>query len=116
MTVRRIILEMGSGVDQYGEDYTKAAKRAVFNTLQNAAIPLFRNLGISPEKMQIDLKLGAQEPDKIDLDAVAAELPYGTVTASAEKGGLNVPDPEHGVTTIVVNAAVVVRLPLGSET
>ena len=111
MSLKRIILEMGTGIDQYGEDYTKAAKRAVFNTLQNAAIPMFRNLGISPQDMQIELRLGAQEPERIDLDAVAAELPYGTVTATAEKGGLNVADPDHGVTTIVVNAAVLVRLP-----
>ena len=29
MPVKRIILEMGTGNDLYGEDYTKAAKRAV---------------------------------------------------------------------------------------
>ena len=35
--MKRIILEMGTGNDLYGEDYTKAACRAVDNALTEIA-------------------------------------------------------------------------------
>ena len=36
MPLKRIILEMGTGNDLYGEDYTKAAIRAVQDALHTA--------------------------------------------------------------------------------
>ncbi len=110
--LKRIILEMGTGNDLHGGDYTKAAKRAVQDALHHSSLALFKNVGIDPNSMQIELTLAAQEPDQIDLDAVAATLPYGTVTPKAVKGGLNVPDPVHGDVAVIVNAGVLVRLPL----
>ena len=107
---RRIILEMGTGNDLHGGDYTKAAKRAVQDALHHSSLVLFRNLDIDPKSMDIELTLAAPEPDKIDVEAVAATLPYGTVTTKAVKGGLSVPDDATGGLTIVVNAGVLVRL------
>ena len=112
MTMKRIILEMGTGNDLHGQDYTKAAKRAVQDAMHHSSIGLFRTLGIDPATMEIDLTLAAQEPDRIDLDAVAAEMPYGKVTPRAVKGGLNVPDHMGDGQTIIVNAGILVRLPL----
>jgi len=48
----------------------------------------------------------------IDLATVAATLPYGKVTSRATKGGLNVVDDASGQTCVIVNAAIIVRLPL----
>lgn len=110
--LRRIILEMGTGNDLYGEDYTKAAKRAVQDAIHHSSLTLFKSLDIDPNTMQIELNLAAQEPDKIDLDAVAAELPYGQITPNAIKGGLNVHDEVTDRTTVIVNAGIIVRLPL----
>ena len=62
--------------------------------------------------MQIELQIAAQKPDEVDLDAVAAELPYGQVTARAVPGGLNVHDPVSERTSVIVNAGILVRLPL----
>ena len=111
-TTKRLILEMGSGTDLHGRDYTKAAKRAVQDALQHASFPLFRSMGIDPNTMQIELTLAAQQPDRIDLEAVAALLPYGQVTARAVPGGLDVDDPDNGDTCVIVNAGVAVWLPL----
>lgn len=36
--MKRIILEMGSGNDLYGEDYTKAACRAVQDALHHSIL------------------------------------------------------------------------------
>ena len=110
--LKRIILEMGTGNDLHGGDYTKAAKRAVQDALHHSSLALFKNLGIDPNTMQIELTLAAQAPDQIDVDAVAATLPYGTVKPQAVKGGLNVEDTETGDTCVIVNAGVAVWLDL----
>lgn len=111
-TLKRIILEMGMGNDLHGGDYTKAAKRAVQDALHHSSLALFGSLGIDPNSMQIELTLAAQEPDKIDLQAVADTLPYGKVRPMAVKGGLNVPDTTTGGVSVIVNAGVLVRLPV----
>lgn len=110
--LKRIILEMGTGNDLHGVDYTKAAKRAVQDALHHSSLVLFRSLEIDPNSMEIELTLAAQEPDKIDVETVAATLPYGNVTTNTVKGGLNMPDDATGGLTVVVNAGVLVRLPV----
>lgn len=110
--MKRIILEMGTGNDLYGEDYTKAAKRAVQDALHHSSLTLFHNLGISPDLMEIELNLAAQKPDEIDLEAVAATLPYGKVSPKAVFGGLNISKGDGTRTSVIVNAGVIVRLPI----
>jgi len=110
--LKRIILEMGTGNDLYGEDYTKAAKRAVQDATHHSSITLFNSLNIDPQTMQIELNLAAQDPGAIDLESVAAELPYGQVSPKATFGGLNIHDPVSGRTSVIVNAGIIVRLPL----
>lgn len=112
-TLKRVILEMGTGTDLHGKDYTKAAKRAVQDALQHVSLPLLRALGLDPNAMLIELTLAAQRPERIDLDAVAALLPYGSVTAFAVPGGLDVADPDSDDVCVIVNAGILVRLPLG---
>ncbi|MEL7468006.1 MAG: Lin0512 family protein [Pseudomonadota bacterium] len=111
--MKRIILEMGTGNDLHGGDYTKAAKRAVQDALHHSSLPMFKSLNLDPNSMEIELRLAAQEPAKIDLDAVAVTLPYGKVTPVAVKGGLNLPDGDEGAESVIVNAGIIVRLPLG---
>ena len=111
-TLKRIILEMGTGNDLYGEDYTKAARRAVQDAIHHSSITLFKSLDIDPETMQIELNLATQRPEEIDLEAVVPELPYGQVTPKAVFGGLNIQDDVSGRTSVIVNAGIIVRLPL----
>lgn len=110
--MKRIILEMGTGNDLYGEDYTKAARRAVQDAIHHSSLILFKSLDINPENMEIELNLAAWKPEMIDLDAVAAELPYGKVFPKAVFGGLNIHDEVTGRTSVIVNAGIVVRLPI----
>ena len=42
--------------------------------------------------------------------AVAKELPYGTVTVTAVKGGMEIPSDPAGDPIIIANAAVIVSL------
>jgi uncharacterized protein (TIGR02058 family) len=110
--LKRIILEMGTGNALHSQDYTKAAMRAVQDALHHSSLTLFQSLSLDPGAMQIELTLAAQEPEQIDLAAVAATLPYGQVTPKAVKGGLNVVHDTSGEACVIVNASIVVRLPL----
>lgn len=112
MAERRIILEMGSGNDLYGGDYTKAACRAVQDALHHSSIVLFKSLGYDHRDMRVQVTIGVQEPDKVDLALVAAELPRGRAEVTAVHGGLNVVDAAQGTTHVIATAAVEAFLPI----
>lgn len=111
-TLKRIMIEMGTGNALHSMDYTKAAIRAVQDASHHSSLTMFRSLGIDPDTMQIELTIAAQEPEKIDLDAVSRALPFGTVVPRAVKGGLNVTDETSGKPVVIVNAGLVIRVPL----
>ena len=106
MTERRIILEMGTGNDLYGMDYTKAACRAVQDALHHSSIVLFKSLGYDHREMRVQVTIGVQAPELVDLAVVTAELPRGRAEVTAVFGGLNVPDAEQGTTHVIATAAV----------
>ncbi len=112
MTERRIILEMGTGNDLYGEDYTKAACRAVHDALHHSSIVLFKSLGYDHRDMRVQVTIGVQQPDKIDLAVIEAQLPRGRAQVRAVFGGLNVEDPEQNTIHVIATAAVEAFLPI----
>lgn len=112
MSMKRIILEMGTGNDLYGEDYTKAARRAVHDALHHSSLTLFRTVGLNRDDMQITVTIGVQEPEQVDTESVAAEVPFGTVQVNVEFGGLNVEDPEADTVTVIAAAGIEVHLDL----
>ena len=75
---------MGMGVDVHGGDYTKAAKRAVSDALRHSSLNFFAVTDKSHHDMHIEVRIGVAEPDQVDVDAVKAEVPYGTVTRLAD--------------------------------
>lgn len=109
---KRIILEMGTGNDLYGSDYTKAACRAVQDALHHSSIVLFKSLGYDHRNMRVQVTIGVQEPDKVDIARVCAELPRGRAEVVAVHGGLNVHDPEQDTTHVIATAAVEAFLPI----
>lgn len=111
MADKRIILEIGTGNDLYGGDYTKAAIRAVHDALHHSSITLFRTLGYDHKTMRVQVTIGVQAPDKVDVDKVAAELPRGRAEVTAVHGGLNVHDPVLEDTHIIATATVEAFLP-----
>jgi uncharacterized protein (TIGR02058 family) len=113
MARRRVILELGTGNDLHGGDYTKAALRAVQDALHHSSLSMIRSLGIDAKtQMFVEVTIGVQQPEKVDAEAVKASLPHGIVTVRAVKGGLDVIDRECGDNAVIAAAAVAVRLEL----
>lgn len=106
----RCITEMGMGVDVHGRDATKAAKRAVSDAIRHSSVGFFRMVGKTPHDMFVDVTIAVPNPDDVDTAAVAKELPYGTVTVTAVKGGLDVPAESGTDGILIANAAVLVSL------
>ena len=84
--MKRIILEMGTGNDLYGEDYTKAACRAVDDALHHSSLILFRSLGFDHADMDVRVTIAVQDPEKVDQAIVAAKLPRGNADSPSRQG------------------------------
>ena len=110
MPMKRVILELGTGNDLHGSDYTKAALRAVQDALHHSSLAFIRTLGVDKKKVMVEVTIGVQRPEMVDIEKVKASLPVGQVTVKAVKGGLDVPDPEHNDPAIIASAAIAVRI------
>lgn len=110
MTRMRCITEMGMGVDVHGRDATKAAKRAVSDAIRHSSLSFVRLFGQTPHDMFVDVTIAVPNPEGVDTAAVAKELPYGAVTVTAVKGGLEIPAESGGDSILIANAAVIVSL------
>ncbi|MEO1107358.1 MAG: Lin0512 family protein [Pseudomonadota bacterium] len=111
MSEQRIILEMGMGNDLYGQDYTKAARRAVQDALHHSSITLFSTLGINHTEMRVQVTIGVQSPGQVDCDLVAADLPRGKAEVRAVLGGQDVEDNVAGTRHVVATAAIEAFVP-----
>lgn len=106
MSLKRIILEMGTGNDLYGGDYTKAACRAVDDAIHHSSITLFSSLGYDHKDMLVKVTIAVQQPEAIDVASVAAKLPRGKAEVTVVKGGLDVDDPDKGGHHVIATAAI----------
>jgi uncharacterized protein (TIGR02058 family) len=116
MTAKRVILELGSGNDLHGGDYTKAAVRAVEDAIHHSSLPFIRTLGLDSRRMRVEVTIGVQRPEKVDPTVVKKALPHGEVTVNVVTGGLDVPDEGSGDVAVIASAAVSVRLDLPQAT
>ena len=104
--MKRLILEMGTGTDLYGGDYTKAACRAVRDAIGHSSLSLFRSCGYDHRDMVVRVTIGVQQPDSVDAAKVAQTLPRGNPEVLVVRGGLNIEDDSQDTPTIIASAAV----------
>jgi uncharacterized protein (TIGR02058 family) len=112
MAAKRVILELGTGNDLHGGDYTKASVRAVQDAIHHSSLPLIRTLDLDARKMQVEVTIGVQEPARVNAEVVKAALPHGEVSIKVVKGGLDVRDSETGDIAVIASAAIAVRMEL----
>lgn len=115
MSKTRIILELGSGNDLHGGDYTKAALRAVQDALHHSSLAFIRSLAIDKSAIDVEVTIGVQKPERVDTEKVKASLPVGRVTVKAVKGGLDLAEPEANDIAVVASAAIAVRVDVSAH-
>ena len=113
--MKRLILEMGTGTDLYGGDYTKAACRAVRDAIGHSSISLFRSCGCNHRDMVVKVTIAVQAPDAVDAATVAEQLPRGNPEVTVVHGGLNIDDPQQETPTVIASAAIEALLDVDAE-
>ena len=108
MAKTRIALELGMGTSLRRNDYTKAACRAVEDALWHNSLSLAEAFGFKKSDMLIDVEIGVQRPDEVDIHQVASIFPYGKTYVQVVEGGLDIAKPDGNGHTVIANAAVVV--------
>ncbi len=90
MARKRLIIEMGMGVDQHGQEPTVAAARAVRNAIAHNALPgVWEVAGLShPNEMIVEVQVGVPYPDQVRQEEVLAVLPFGRKALTVELGGM----------------------------
>jgi len=90
MAPKRLVIEMGMGVDQHGQDPTVAAARAVRNAIAHNALPgVWEVAGLDhPNEMLVDVQVAVPFPDTVRQDEVLAVLPFGQKTLTLQDGGM----------------------------
>ncbi|MGI3184191.1 Lin0512 family protein [Nioella aestuarii] len=106
MPGKRLLTEFGQGTSLRRQDYTEAAIRAVKDALWHNSINLAELFGRDKSDMQIEVDIGVAEPDQVDVDAVGAVFPYGQVSVTAVKGGLDIPRSDGKAPTVIAVAAL----------
>lgn len=112
MTWKRMVLEIGMGTDIRGADYTKAAVRALRDALWHNSLSVAKALGQDTDSMRVEVLIGVPKPDKVDKEAVLAVLPHGTGTVTVVEGGLEIKNDAGTDSTVIAQAAAIVRLDL----
>lgn len=112
MTVKPYILETGTGIDLHGQDYTKAAKRAVEDAIHRNSLLFVRALGIeSYDRLNVDVTVGVPRPELVDEQEVLSVLPVGQGRITLVSGGLEFSAWEDSSDkAVMANCAVVVSL------
>ncbi|MGY3436582.1 MULTISPECIES: Lin0512 family protein [unclassified Marinovum] len=111
MTERRLIIEMGQGVDLHGRDYTKAAGRAIDDALRHSSLHVVKRLQLRPEAVRVQVTLGVQEPSQVKTADLVGKFPFGEVTITPVYGGMDVIHPGSDDIQVVASAAIEVFLP-----
>ena len=114
MVKKRVIVEFGMGTSLQKQNYTRAACRAVENALWHNSLSIADAFGLDRSQMLIEVEVGVQQPDLVELELVRSIFPYGKDSVTSTFGGLDLPKPDGDGKTVIANAAVVVYLELES--
>ena len=110
MPLKRMVLQIGMGTDIRGADYTKAAVRALRDALWHNSLSVADALGQHVDAMHVEVTIGVPHPERVDKAAVLAILPHGSGTVTVVEGGLEIVNDTSTSSTVIAQAAAVVRL------
>ena len=108
MAKKRVAMEFGMGTSLRRADYTRAAVRALKDALWHNSLSMAEAFGFDKSDMIVDVEIGVQQPNAVDITSVKAVIPYGQGDVRVVHGGLDVPKLNGDGATIIANAAVIV--------
>jgi len=108
MAKTRMALEIGMGTSLRQGDYTRAAVRALQDALWRNSVSFAEAFGFEKSDMLVDVEIGVQQPEAVDIEEIKAVLPYGQCAVNVVAGGLDIPKPDGEGVTILANAAIVI--------
>lgn len=118
MNLKRFVIELGTGIDQHGQDSTVAAVRAVEDAVRRiclAGLAEIARLGNANDVI-IDVLVGCPNPRSVKQDVVLNALPFGRKQIKVIEGGLTAPVlfaanlGDKTADAIMANAAVTVSV------
>ena len=80
------------------------------DALHHSSLSFVRTLKVDKTRLDVDVTIGVQRPEQVDLDKIKTSLPLGNVTVRAVKGGLDGADPENNDCAVIASAAIAVRI------
>ena len=118
MNRKRFIIEMGTGVEQHGQNVTKAATRAVRDAITRVSlVGLLEMVTLDDlDEMFVEVLIACPRPEEVDTGEVLRALPFGRKEIRVVEGGMVVHGHELSELAdksdeiIVANAAVTVSL------
>jgi uncharacterized protein (TIGR02058 family) len=119
MALRKFVIEVGMGVDQHGQDNTRAAEKAVQDAIHRSCLCGLREVaGLKNiNDIFVEVLIGCPDPESVDKKRVLEALPFGQKKIEVRSGGLSgktIFIPELGDKTddmIIANAIVTVYVP-----
>lgn len=118
MNLKKFIVEMGMGIDQHGQDPTRAAQKAVKNAMtSNCLIGLLEVARLADlNDMVVDVLIACPYPERVNPAEVLEAVPFGRKHLKVVAGGMItrcLHRAELGDTsdeTYVANAAITVSV------
>ena len=78
------------GTSLRSEDYTQASIRGLENALWHNSLNIAEAFNFPKERMIIEVEIGVQKPEKVDIDRVKKVIPYGSSKINVCFGGLDI--------------------------
>jgi len=82
----------------------------VQDALHHSSLSFIGSLQIDKTRLDVEVTVGVQRPERVDLERVKSSLPVGNVTVKAVKGGLDVADAAGSDAAVIARAAIAVRI------
>ena len=116
MNKKRFIIEMGTGVEQHGQDITRAATKAVKDAISRVSlVGLLEMVTLEDlNEIFVEVLIACPRPKEVDADEVLQTLPFGQKKIKVVEGGMIVHGhqlpalEDRSDEIIIANAAVTV--------
>jgi len=113
---KRFVIEFGMGLDQHGQDPTRAACKAIKDAIANSCLAGVIDIARLSDvnDMKVEMHIACPHPDRVDREKVLSALPFGEKQLFISEGGMiahGLFQPELGDKTdeaFIANAAVIV--------